>query len=252
MNAEAVLAALDLPAHARVDLRVPKKLLMENGAPTAADRHRIQEGIDELAWLAALKPTTIGVPAYRDELREYLEIAVLRLALRPQAGAARLVELVHRSVPHPLLLLTQEGSRTELSAAHKRKAENEAGRVVLDGDVVAVGYDAGRDDGHWPAFRDRLMLGRLPRESLYALYEGWIGALRALEAARVTGEFRDAAGPEHAAERERALRELVHLDQEIARLRSAATKETQVARQVELNLEIKRMEAARSAARAGL
>ena len=47
---------------ARVDQRVPKKLLLEHGAPTAADKRQINDGIEELLWVAALKPTTIGVP----------------------------------------------------------------------------------------------------------------------------------------------------------------------------------------------
>ena len=64
MNGDALLAALDLPASSRVDQRVPKKLLLENGAPTAADKRLINDGIEELLWLAALKPTTIGVPEY--------------------------------------------------------------------------------------------------------------------------------------------------------------------------------------------
>lgn len=45
----------------------------------------INEGIEELFWLAAVKPTTIGVPEYRDDAGEYLEIAVLRLSLRTGA-----------------------------------------------------------------------------------------------------------------------------------------------------------------------
>ena len=65
MNAADLIAALDLPASARVDQRVPKKLLVENGAPTAADKRRINEGLEEVHWLAALKPTTVGVPEFR-------------------------------------------------------------------------------------------------------------------------------------------------------------------------------------------
>jgi len=248
MNGDALLAALDLPAGSRVDLRVPKKLLLETGTPTAADRRRIQEEIAELAWVAALKPTTVGVPEHRDTVREYLEIAVLRMILRGDAGATRLVELVHRAVPYPLLLLVESGSWAGISAAHKRNAQNEPGRAVLDGDVISVGYDSGREDRHWPAFRDRLALGRQPRDTLYALYQGWINTLQALEAARVTGEFRAAASPEAAAERRDALCEVARLDQEIARLRAAAAKERQIARQVELNVELKRLEAARAAA----
>ena len=80
------LSALALPQGALVDRRVPKSLLVDNGAPTAADRRRIREGIEELRWAAALKPTTIGVAEFRDGTREYLEIAVLNLILRSRGG----------------------------------------------------------------------------------------------------------------------------------------------------------------------
>ena len=145
MNGNTLIEAFDLPASSRVDQRVPKKMLLENGAPTAVDKRLINDGIEELVWLAALKPTTIGVPEYRDDVREYLEIAVLRLTLRATAKAARLVELVHRAVPYPLLLLTEQGERPGLSAAHKRWSQGEAGKTVLEGDVVAAEWDTERD-----------------------------------------------------------------------------------------------------------
>ena len=252
MNSDALIEALDLPASSRVDQRVPKKLLLENGAPTAADKRIINDGIEELVWLAALKPTTIGVPVYRDEVREYLEIAVLRLTLRAGAKATRLVELVHRAVPYPLLLLTEQGERPGLSAAHKRWSQGEAGKTVLEGDVVAAEWDAERDGDRWPAFRDALALGKQPRTTLHALYQGWIDTLFALHAARATGAFAVAGNAEHASARRDALQECAKFDAEIARLRVAAAKEKQMARRVELNLELKRVEAAQTAARANL
>ena len=89
MNAADLIAALDLPPGARVNQRVPKKFLVEKGAPTAADKRRINEGIEEIHWLAALKPATIGVPEFRDKVREYLEIAVLSVGLRSSARRKR-------------------------------------------------------------------------------------------------------------------------------------------------------------------
>ena len=82
-NILALVDALGLPPEARVDMRVPKKLLVEQGAPTSADKRAIQDGIDELQWLAAGKPSTIGVPAFVDDIREYLEIAVIACAFGP-------------------------------------------------------------------------------------------------------------------------------------------------------------------------
>ena len=52
MSASAIIAALALPPEARVDERVPKKMLVEQSHPTAADKRQILEGIDELLWLS--------------------------------------------------------------------------------------------------------------------------------------------------------------------------------------------------------
>jgi hypothetical protein len=246
-----ILDALDLPASSWVNQRVPKKLLLENGAPTAADKRLINDGIEELLWLAALKPTTVGVPEYRDHEREYLEIAVLRLTLRNAAKSARLVELVHRAVPYPVLLLTEQcecDERPALSAAHKRWSQSEAGKTVLDGDVVGTDWEYER----WPLAVGIFALSKQPRSSLRALYQGWIDALVALQAAHVTGMFSFAANDTEAALRRAALNDLARLNAEAVRLRASAAKEKQMARRVELNLELKRVEAAKAAARANL
>ena len=107
------------------------------------------------------------------------------------------MELIHRAVPYPVLLVTEQGERSGLSAAHKRWSQGEAGKTVLDGDVVAVEWTAEHDGERWSAFREALALGKQPRTSLLALYQGWIDTLLALQAARVTGTFVVAASAEH-------------------------------------------------------
>ncbi len=246
------LAALALPDGALVDRRVPKSLLIENGAPTAADKRRIREGIEEIRWLAVLKPTTVGVAEYRDAAREYLEIAVLKLTFRSGAGAGRLAELVYRAVPYPVLLIAWQGDALELSLAHKRWSQNEAGKMVADGDVIAARLLDGCADELTSAFSDALALTYQPRTSLHALYQGWIDAVQALRAARVTGVFSIPTSVVEAADRAAALQEYRNLDIRIADLRAAAGKEKQIARQVEMNLELKRLRTDRDSARARL
>ena len=252
MKASSLLETLDLPASAMVDKRVPKTMLHEHGAPTAADKRQINEGIEQLVWVAALKPTTIGVAEYHDELREVLEIAVLQLTLRAAAKVGRLIELVHRAVPYPVLLVTEQGLTVGLSAAHKRWSLSEAGKTVLDGDVVTVEWDSEQEDERWPGFRDALALGQQPRISLQALYQGWIDTLLALQAARLKGTFEVASNAEQAGLRHKALQECTRLAREIARLRATAAKEKQIARRVDLNIELKRLEVAQAAAHANL
>ena len=235
-----VITALSLPADARVDQRVPKKLLVENGAPTAADKRQINDGIEELVWLAALKPATIGVPVYRDETREYLEIAVLALTLRAGAKAARLTELIHRVIPYPVFLIQTQPSSLSLSLAHLRWSQGQSGQTVLDGSLVTATLDdsaATTDD-----FLSSLNISSQPRQHLHALYQGWIERFEAHVAAGLTGRFAPALDAAAAERRRTALAEHDRLTREIVSLRKQATKEKQLNRRVELNLEIKRLE----------
>ena len=244
MTPQEVMLALDLPASCRVDQRVPKKLLVENGAPTAADKRLINESIGEIHWLAALKPATAGVPDFRDAAREYLEIAVLSVALRAETKAGRLAELVHRAVPYPVFLILAWGSCLNLSLAHKRWAQNEAGKTVLDGGIAEVTLASDSAPiAHEARFMQALAMGHQPRSTLYALYQGWIDTLEALRAARLSGTFVTVSTPEQAAARRQALHDCQRLEAEAARLSAAAAKEKQLARQVALNLELKRVRA---------
>ncbi len=243
-----LVAALELPASCRVDQRIPKKLLIENGVTTAADKRNISEGIEEIQWVATLKPTSIGVPEYRDEIREYLEIAVLHIALRQDAKASRIAELTHRAVPYPILLLLTEQNQLTLSIAHIRWAQNEAGKVVLDGGLVAVDLNEPTPAPEvFSAFLQALSITRQPRDNLRMLYQGWIDILTALQAAQITGQFVTSTNPEQAAARRAALHRCRDIDSQIAILRTSAAKKKQVARQVEINLEIKKLQADRSA-----
>lgn len=243
MTLEGLLAALDLPIATRVGQRVPKKMLLENGAPTAADKRVINDGIEELQWFAALKPSTIGVAGHRDDEREYLEIAVLGLTLRAGAKVKRLIELVHRAVPYPVLLLVQHGDKQGLSLCHKRGALNEAGRTVIDGDPIEVFLGDDPRGADASVFLRALAFALQPRADMWVLYQGWMDTLLAQQVAALTGAFESATSRMHAESRRADLRRYEQLDNDIARLRSAAAKESQVARQVDLNLQIQRARA---------
>lgn len=238
-----VLAALAVPPDALVEQRVPKKLLLEQGAPTPGDKRQIQDGVEELMWVAALKPTNIGVPEYRDPVREYLEIAVITLSLRPKAKATRLIELVHRAIPYPVVLMTSQANGANLSLAHKRLSQGEAGKSVVEELRGTTLLEQGTATPQETAFLANAAIAKLKSENLYALYQCWIDRLTTLDASRITGVFL----PPDSAEKSTALR--TNLDahnkikRDIATLRSQAEKEKQVARRVELNLEIRKLEA---------
>ena len=240
MNVSSVTAALCLPADAQVNQRVPKKLLVENGAPTAADKRQINDGIEDLRWLATLKPATIGVPIFRDNNREYLEIAVLSLILRAGAKARRLTELIHRSIPYPIFLIQSQANNLVLSVAHLRWSHGQSEQTVLDGPLITATVDA--DFSATDAFIASLDVSCQPRQDIFVFYQGWVERFEAYAAARLTGSFVLAQDDAFSMRRRTALAEHERITREISSLRVRAFKETQINHRVELNLQLKQLE----------
>ena len=269
LSSEQMISALRLPAEASVGQRIPKKMLAGNltsrGTATSADRKLLQEQIEEVTWVAALKPSSAGIPAYQDEIRSYLELAVLSVRLREGSqlapipakvspSVARLAELVHRAVPYPVLLVLDDDARLYLSLVHIRWAQKEADKAVLDGDLIQGvfvhnGSPAASvmDADTVNAFINAMDLSKQPRTDLLTLYQGWMDTLSAWQAAAVTGRF-ECVSPQQATARRAALRRCHELDAQISSLRAAASKEKQMARQVAANLEIKALMAERQQA----
>ena len=213
----------------------------------------ISDGIEELLWVAALKPTTIGVPEYRDDVREYLEIAVLRVTLRAGGKATRLIELIHRAVPYPLLLLTAQGERRRTfppltSAGRRARPARRCSRATSS--PLSWTRRAMANAGLPSAMRSRLATNHAQR-SMRCIRAGstrcWLCRRPASP-----GPLRSAPTPNTRPRGATRSQECARLDAEIDRLRATAAKEKQMARRVELNLELKRVEAAQAAARANL
>lgn len=258
VHAQQLLAAFALPATTLVQKRIPKKMLAEHSATALADRKLIHDVLEEVTWHAALKPSNVGVAAYEDAERSYLEIAVIFARLRTaQAESAvpsraphstisshgrRIAECIHRAIPYPVVLVLEESTHLYASMAHIRKAQREAEKMVLDGKHIIASSEGPE---HWDSFLQAIALNKQPTQHLYALYQGWMDLLSAWQAVELTGTFRVSDSPEQAAQRRAALHACQDLDVRIAAARKAAAKEKQLARQVAANLEIKALLAQR-------
>ena len=136
------------------------------------------------------------------------------------------------------------------SLAHKRWSQGEASKTVLDGGLVTVVLVNGYVDELTVAFRDALAPSHQPHTSLHALYQGWINTVQAPCAAKVTDIFSIPASVVEADERSYALQEYRRLESRITELIVAANKEKQLARRVDMNLELVRLRTDRDVAHA--
>lgn len=278
MTAQVLIDAFRLPAQALVGQRIPKKLLVEQGAPTAADKRLINDTVDELWWQATIKPGTVGVPAFHAVLSasaapasnggaategamgsdgadatDVIELALVSARLRAptrEAQARRLMQLIHRAIPYPVLLVAQAPSGTVLSLANKRASLGEAGKWVVAEGADTYAFDPAQPTAAEAQFMASLALDQLPRSALAdlrALYQAVADRVTALAVAHVTGNYtapegEEAASGGGAAAQRLALAERGQLLEQLASARNAAAKARQMSQRVDLNLQIQQLQ----------
>lgn len=235
------VSALKLPTEALVNRRVPKALLIKHGASTVAQRRLIRDQLEEIRWLAALKPTTVGIRDLRDSVHEYVELAVVAVHIRPSNHADRLHKLVHRAIPYPLLLIDSNHQYQQISLAHKCKSKRDPLTIMIEGELIIAKLSASTNESILRPFYSAITLSNLPQDTLYAVYQAWIDATRSLLSAQITGKFSMPHSIAQANDRAQRLDAYQTIQTRLLRLTSAARKETQIARRAALNIEINRL-----------
>ena len=233
---------LGFPEASHLGKRVFKKLFVENGMLTATDRKSLQNDVDGVTWQYTLKPSTIPIKAYADAEREYLEVAVLEVAMRTRKSCARLAEVVHRAIPYPLLIIFSFEHECCLSLAPKRFSQAEREGIVAEEFFTTDWIDLESPTAIDRAFLDSLTVGGLPHTHFLAFYSAWVDRFIAYDCALLSGAFQVASKTVDPTQRRERLAACHALELEIAEFRAALKKETQFNRQVELNTKIKNTE----------
>ena len=77
---------IGFPESAHLHKRIPKKQFLESGELVASDKKLFRENVKNVYWEFTLKPSTCPVLPFRDNEREYLEVAVLQVEMNSQKG----------------------------------------------------------------------------------------------------------------------------------------------------------------------
>jgi hypothetical protein len=222
--------------------RVFKTLFHEHAVLGITDKKAFAEDIDTITWQYTLKPTTIPIQPYADEQREYLEIAVLQVNLKTLKRTGRIVEIIHRAIPYPVVIVLAFEASCALSLAHKRFSQAEKGAIVAEDFLTTDWIDLAAPTPVQTAFLDSLAVSGLPHTHFFAFYSALVDRVIALECARLTGQYRLESAAERREDRRQRLAACHELEVQIAEHKAAIKAETQFSHQVELNMKIKQLE----------
>jgi len=226
----------NFPESCAVDLRIGKALFADNGPLTPADRRVFRNEVEEILCSYVLDETHgIMLSPYSDEEHDYTCLAQVDVFLKKPGKALRVAELCHRAMPYPLIVVLHDGETLMFSMAEKRFSRDGKGQVVLERSVCTAWTQTDR----LADFRNAADFGRNRKLGFRNLHRHYIALLDVQQCAEITGDFRETGlTPE---ERRTLLDDLHRLNQQLAEVKAAAKKETELSKQVELNMRAQRL-----------
>ena len=242
---EDFLEHLDIPSSCGLDKPVFKKLFLDNGVLDATDKKCLKDDISRVRWLYTLKPSTINIAAYGDDIRDYPEVAVLHVELSNSSRAARIAHFINRSIPYPLVLLfTAEidgHTSMSISLADKRINQADKEKWVLEDSVNSGWLTFSDQSASESEFMNSLRITALPFTDFWRFYQALMERVIAINCAIHSGDFKlDVHGTSHQGNgRLEKLRELEKLDTRKAEIANELKKEKQMGKQVDLNTKVK-------------
>lgn len=235
---ETIWNAIAFPEASLLGKRVPKKQFLESGELVASDKKLFRENVKNVYWEYTLKPSTCPVLPYRDNEREYLEVAVLQVEMNSQKGHKRIAEIIHRVIPYPLMLgFYTESGDIALSIAPKRFSQAEHGAFVAEHFYTTGWMNSEALKTQEAAFVASLAWDRLPLQTYGTLYNAWTDRFTGYECSVLSGAFTISK----AVDRLERLTRCREIESRISELRGQLKKAT-FNRQVELNTQIKTFE----------
>jgi len=225
-----------LPASCSVNKTIFKKLFYENGDLSPADKALFTEKVNKITWLYCLKPATINVQPYKDEVREYLEIEFLEVVLFADTKIKRIAEIVMRTIPYPMVLLFRLDDKVQLWMAHQKISQNDKNKNTLE-DFIYTDW-LNLDDSLF----DRLDIKKMRFTNYFTLYSDLVDVISIYHAECMTGAVADLSGEQA----RQLVSELAVLEQRLSNHRTSLKKETQFNRKMELHIKIKQLDVAKN------
>lgn len=241
------LNTLGIPNSCLLNKPLFKKLFFEHTELDAKDKNALKDNVEKIRWLYTLKPSTIHIAPYSDELRDYSELAVLHVEINDTKHTERIGHFINRAIPYPLIIFftvnEEDKEHFALCLADKRLNKSDKEKWVIEEQLLTQWLVLGECNDVNEAFLNSLQLATLPFSNFWQIYQALINRVISLKCAEITGRYHLAQDADKSQQQRENLQQYQQIQLEIKKLRGQI-KQAAFNQQVELNTQIKKHEQA--------
>ena len=142
----------EVPQECIVDRVVPKKEVIEVAELNSKDKKIFTDIVKQIKWCYNFTEDNIRVNKYIDDIRRYDEVELINIILKfdnvHKIGADkfkedekidRVVEIVMRFIPYPVILTTQYENELKFYGAHIRESRADFEKIVIEDKIFTTG-----------------------------------------------------------------------------------------------------------------
>lgn len=117
----------DWPKGARFGRVIPKSKIYEHAKASSHLKDLFVRDVDRIEWAYKLAPETLNLSA----TERVTEVQVFELRCHTANPHQDILRAIDRAIPFPLIFELQNGGKTKMAAAHKRRSEADSAKWVL-------------------------------------------------------------------------------------------------------------------------
>ncbi len=229
------LDAVGFPDSGRIDKKIFKKAVYENAGLFKKQIEVIKNEINDIRWLYVLKPGTINIPVLKNEDFDYEEIQIIGITLKDDKKKDVVASIIQKCIPYPVILLIEHEQKLAVSVASKRINKADVSKSVIDEEYITNWISACAGD----AFIQSLKPEKLSFKSLYEFYEDVIDRVKLF----LLCDYKDDFNYEKKKVTARLFavyQKIKELEESKRQLQRQIKKETDFAKKVKMNVDIKK------------
>lgn len=231
---------LNIPERNVLDKKLTKAFFLKNFLLSASEKKLLNNDIQQMNWLASIKPVTANISAVNTNDYKYEEIQVMVCTISDntlETNAEKCIQLFQKYIPYQILVIVEDSNEFKINVCDKRINKSETTKRTIERYFITNTLSKLYKNDLNEAFYKALDFGNLDKTNLELLYKSYIQAVVQFQAASITGSYQKRSNARTQQDMEH-LEAIEQLEKDIVSLSSHIKKASQLNEKVQFNIEI--------------
>ena len=230
----------NFPKRILLNKRITKVFFQKNFDLTAAEKKLLNNDIQNIWWIASIKPKNANIPIVINGQYKYEEIQIIKCTVpNNQLGkkGKRCVELIQKYIPYQIIVVVEDEFEFIINACDKRVNQSDASKRTIEQYFTTAPIPKLYKIEVSSLFFKSMDFIVLDKTNLETIYKAYVDAIIQFQSALITGKFKK-KGKERTEQDMVNLQTIDNLEQDIVLLKNQLKSEKQLNQKVDLNIAI--------------